>query len=506
MAIKKRTAVIIGAGPAGLTAAYELTTKTDIKPVIFEVDKQVGGISKTINFKGNRFDLGGHRFFSKSELVMNWWRNILPLEGTKLENGRVVDPEISDEVMLIRNRRSRILFLNKLFDYPVSLSCQTLKNLGLVRTVKIIFSYLIAVIKSIKKEKNLEDFFINRFGKELYKIFFKDYTEKLWGVACCQIKPEWGAQRIRGISFITILTNILKRKIKFDSGISQKKIETSLISKFLYPKFGPGQLWEKVADIIKNQQGEINLNKKVEKIFFEKNKIISIRWRDLVSGKAENVSADYFFSSMPIKDLVKSFQPEAPSPVVKIAENLRYRDFITVGLLLKKIKLGSLGVIKDNWIYLQDKKIRACRLQIFNNWSPYLVKNANTIWLGMEYVCDKNDDFWQKSEIEMIDFAVNELSTIGIISPPDFLEATIVKFEKAYPSYFGSYDQLDIIKKYLDRFYNLFLIGRNGLHRYNNMDHSMLTAITAVDNIKNGITSKDNIWRVNTEEEYHESK
>lgn len=361
-----KTAIIIGAGPAGLTAAYELLYKTDIKPIIFEMTNDIGGICKTINYKGNKMDIGGHRFFSKSDRVMDLWKNILPLQ-----NG--VDPEKTDKVMLIRNRLSRIFFLRKFFDYPVSLNFNTISNLGIKRIIKIGLSYIKITLFPIKEEKSLEDFFINRFGRELYLIFFKDYTEKLWGISCNKIKPEWGAQRIKGMSITAAIKHAIKNIFSKDSSISQKNTETSLIKKFMYPKFGPGQLWEELAEIIKQKGGEIYKNHEVIGIKQEKNKIIGVTIKDKKTGTVKTQKADYVFSSMPVKDLIKGMGEEAPKEVQRIAKGLRYRDFITVGLLLKKLKIQ----LPDTWIYIQEKDVKLGRIQIFNNWSPYMVKDKN---------------------------------------------------------------------------------------------------------------------------------
>lgn len=525
MTINNKTAIIIGAGPAGLTAAYELLEKTDIKPIVFEIDSQVGGISKTVEYKGNRLDLGGHRFFSKSEKIMAWWFNIFPLQGQLAKDDLLLkrkialsektdapDPEKNDLVMLIRNRLSRIYFVKKFFNYPISLDLETVKNLGILRIIKIGFSYIKVKILPIKQEKSLEDFYINRFGGELYKTFFEDYTRKLWGVPCNQIKADWGSQRVKGLSITRAIVQALKNALAGDQGIISKKTEISLINNFYYPKFGPGQMWERVAQIIKDRGGEIRLNHEAVGLFREKNGMINVITKNLVTGKTEVLLADYVFSSMPIKDLIQGLDG-ATAEVKKIAAGLEYRDFITVGLLLDKLKINNQtkirtlnGLIPDTWIYIQEPGVKMCRLQIFNNWSPYLISDLSKAWLGLEYVCGENDDIWQKNQLEMIALATGELEKMAIIDRRDIIDATVIKIKKAYPSYTGSYDRISEIKKYLDKFENLFCIGRNGLHRYNNMDHSMLTAMTAVDNIKYGIKAKDNIWLVNTEGEYHETK
>lgn len=521
-----KNAIIIGAGPAGLTLAYELLEKTDIVPIIFEMTPDIGGISKTVEYKGNRIDIGGHRFFSKSEKIMQWWRNILPLQGQpsiddKILNRKIPlekgspDPENTDKVMLFRSRLSRILFLRKFFDYPVSLSLNTFSNLGVFRIIKIGLSYIQIRIFP-KREKSLEDFFINRFGNELYLTFFKDYTEKVWGVPCSEIKPEWGAQRIKGLSITKTVLHALKKpfsqKSKNDK-MSQKNQETSLIEQFMYPKLGPGYMWETVAEVVKSKGAMINLNQKVVGINYEGNEISSISIQNEQTGEIKDYKADYYISSMPVKDLIKAMGDNIPSNVRDVAQGLQYRDFITVGLLLDKLKIKNTSkvptindIIPDNWIYIQEKDVKLGRLQIFNNWSPYLVKNQENVWLGLEYFCNEGDELWSMSDEEFSKFAIDELAKIEIIDKKDVLDSVVIRMPKAYPAYFGSYDNFDAIKDFVNNFENLFLVGRNGMHRYNNMDHSMLSAMLTVDNIINNIKTKDNIWGVNAEESYHEGK
>jgi protoporphyrinogen oxidase len=499
-----KIAIIIGAGPAGLTAAFELLGKTDIKPVILEQTADIGGISKTVNYKGNRIDIGGHRFFSKSDRVMQFWLNLFPIGA---------DPEKQDKVMLLRKRISRILFMRKFFDYPISLTLRTVANLGIFRTFKITLSYIKARIFPIKEEKLLEDFLINRFGRELYKTFFRDYTEKVWGVSCDKIRPEWGAQRIKGLSITRAIKHAVKAVVRRDMSIGQKEIETSLISQFLYPKYGPGQLWQVVADIVKSKGGQIYLSHKVVGIKSQNDKIISLKVKNEKTQEQKEFKADFVFSSMPVRDLIEAMGQDVPQNVREIAAGLCYRDFVTVGLLVKKLKVRNdtdvktvNDVIPDNWIYIQEKDVKIGRLQIFNNWSPYMVADRNTVWLGLEYFCNEGDEFWNMPNENLREFAISELVKIGIIDRQDVLDGVVIRMEKTYPAYFGSYDRFDVVGNYTDSFINLFLIGRNGMHRYNNQDHSMLTAMTAVENIVNGVTTKDNIWQVNSEEEYHETK
>ncbi|MBN2383208.1 NAD(P)/FAD-dependent oxidoreductase [bacterium] len=524
--MKKKTAIIIGAGPAGLTAALELLRQTDIKPIIFEQSDALGGISKTVNYKGNRLDLGGHRFFSKSDRIMKWWQDILPLQGQPARDDRLLgrslplstetdapDPEREDRVMLIRQRLSRIFYLRRFFDYPISLSLKTLRNLGLLRIIKIGFSYTLARLFPIKSEKSLEDFFINRFGRELYLTFFKDYTEKVWGLPCNEIAPEWGAQRVKGLSILNALTHALKTLVNRDSTLEQKQTQTSLIEQFMYPKYGPGQLWEEVARLIIDRGGEIHYNQRVVGLGQNDHQLDSVTVLDCINNSIRTFPADYVFSTMPVRDLVPALGDTVTPEVKEVAEGLCYRDFLIVGLLLNKLNIANTTsrktinqLIPDNWIYIQERDVTAGRLQIFNNWSPYMVHDPDKVWIGVEYFCYQNDAFWSKNDQDISAFAIAELTQIDLINPDDVLDSVVVRMEKTYPAYFGSYDRFDCIRQHLDPIPNLFLIGRNGMHRYNNQDHSMLTAITAVENIVRNISTKDNIWSINTEEEYHELK
>jgi len=520
----QQIAIIIGAGPAGLTAAYELLHRTSVRPIIFEETADIGGISKTVVYKGNRMDIGGHRFFSKSNRVMNWWQEILPLAGAPAKDDILLDrdvilskkmnapdPEKTDRVMLIRNRLSRILFLRCFFDYPISFKWRTFKKLGVFKLIKIGGSYLKSKLFPIKHEASLEDFFINRFGRTLYSLFFEDYTEKVWGLPCREINPEWGAQRIKGLSLTKTLLHALKSMLKKDRSVSQKNVETTLINQFTYPKLGPGQLWEEVAKKIILKGGKIHFKSRVSGLTLSGNRVTGIKVSNTETSGTRSYAADFVFSTMPVKELVQSITPSVPQNVAKVAKGLVYRDFITVGVLLKKMLIQNEtgipslnNVIPDNWIYVQERDVRLGRIQIFNNWSPYLVKNPDHVWLGLEYFCTRGDDLWEKSDKEMSEFAVNELEIVGLIQKDDVLDFTVIKVPNTYPAYFGSYDHFDVIRNYTDQISNLFLVGRNGMHKYNNADHSMLSAMVAVDNIVNSVTSKNNIWCVNTEEEYHE--
>ena len=524
-----KKAIIIGAGPAGLTAAYQLLKETDIKPVILEETEYIGGISRTAEYKGNRMDLGGHRFFSKAEQVNDIWKEIMPLQGSPSSDdlllGRAVtlteggpDPEKTDIVSLMRTRVSRIFFLRKFFDYPISMKPETFINMGLWRTIKAGFGYLYSCMFK-RKENSLEDFYINRFGKPLYSMFFEDYTEKLWGVHPRNIAPDWGSQRVKELSIGKMIGEFFKKLFN----PNYKTNSTSLIEQFMYPKKGPGQLWEKMADEIRTMGGEIILNAKATRILQENGQISGVEFTKTIStGEAAMeqltdektvYTGDYYFSTMPVKDLVLAMGDDAPTPVHDIAKELPYRDFITVGLLVNKLLLKNktkmktvADIVPDCWIYIQEREVKIGRLQIFNNWSPYLpAKNEDTVWIGLEYFCSEGDEMWKMPSEDFIKFAISELVKIDVIDENDVLDATHIRVKKAYPAYFGTYKEFDKVQSYLSSFENLFCIGRNGQHRYNNMDHSMMTAIEAVNAIKSGSTDKTLIWNVNTEKEYHET-
>lgn len=516
--------VIIGGGPAGLTAGLSFLQKsTDLEIIILESEQQLGGLSRTHLYKGNRMDIGGHRFFSKSDEVMQWWLDIMPISGfselsspEKQEKIKINYQGQSREIdmtkglddggakMLVRNRLSRIYYLRKFFKYPINLSWQTLQNLGVVRVLRVGVSYLWARLFPIKPEKNLEEFFINRFGKELYKTFFKSYTEKVWGVKCSDISAEWGAQRIKGLSITEAIKHALLKKKRTDD-VSQKNIETSLIERFLYPELGPGQMWELVGQKIEEKGGAIHLGVTVNSIELDRNSVKAVEYIDSTGQVSRITDIDYLVSSMPIQELIRNMKGvEIPVEVKTVSEGLIYRDFITVGLLISKFKNNM--ELKDNWIYIQESDVRVGRLQIFNNWSPKLVENANTYWVGLEYFCQQNDDLWNKSDEEMVEFARSEMVKLNLVDEQDVLDGTSLRVPKTYPAYFGSYDQFGVVMNFLDGINNLFPIGRNGMHRYNNQDHSMLTAFRTVECILDGTVKKSSIWEINTEMEYHEEK
>ncbi|MFA5194842.1 MAG: hypothetical protein WC401_03485, partial [Bacteroidales bacterium] len=370
-----------------------------------------------------------------------------------------------------------------------------------------------AKIFPVKNVKTLEDFFINRFGRELYNTFFRDYTEKVWGVPCNKIAADWGAQRIKELSVTRAILHALKTSFRKNTDIEQKNTDTSLIEQFMYPKHGPGQMWETVAKIIEEKGGTIIRNCEVKALHINDGKITGASYHDHNSNNNIRVNGEYFFSTMPVKELIIAMDNKVPEEVMEISKGLQYRDFITVGLLLNKLKLKNKTniptlneLIPDNWIYIQERDVKIGRLQIFNNWSPYMVADIQKVWIGLEYFCNEGDELWSMDDNAFISFAIDELAKIDIIDKNEVIDATLLRMPKTYPAYFGTYSKFHIIRNYTDSFENLFLIGRNGMHKYNNQDHSMLTAIRAVDNIISGETSKEAIWNINTEEEYHEEK
>ena len=506
-----KTAVVIGAGPAGLTAAYELKRKTeDWRIVVLEENPFVGGLSRTAVCDDCRMDMGGHRFFSKSAEVNELWAKLMPVQGRPAKDdiltGRPCalatggpDPEKDDEVMLRRRRVSRIYYRRHFFDYPISISLATFAAMGLARTWKAGWSYLWSVFFK-REEKSLEDFYVNRFGRVLYSMFFEDYTEKLWGVHPSRISPSWGAQRVRGLSLWKALLNVVAPK-------SGKK-ETSLIEEFLYPKRGPGQLWETLAGRLRTDGVEIRLGAKATRIRTVGGRIVAVALAD-----GTEIPCDAVFSSMPVKDLVGVFD-DAPKEVSCIAAELRYRDFITVGLLVDRLAIRNMtkfktvnDIVPDTWIYVQERDVRMGRIQIFNNWSPYMVDDVTKhVWLGLEYFCSEGDEFWTMDDAAFIDMAAGELRRIGVLGADEPVRKSVrIKVKKAYPAYFGGYSEFGRVREWLDGFPNLYCIGRNGQHRYNNMDHSMLCGIEAVRALL-GETDRSSVWNVNTEEEYHEDE
>ena len=515
-----KNVIIIGGGPAGLTAAYELLRdgSGEYRVTILEESETLGGISQTVRYHGNRMDIGGHRFFSKDERIMKWWSDLMPVQGKPAYDDKVLgrekplsengpDPQKEDVVMLVRDRVSRIYYKKCFFDYPVTMNFNTIRNMGLLTTLRAGFSYLKSAICKLP-EDNLENFYINRFGRVLYSMFFEGYTEKLWGRHPSEIAADWGAQRVKGLSILAILRDMLR---KLFGRKNNANAETSLIEQFWYPKYGPGQLWELVGEKVQEMGGEIRFGCKVQKLRTADGKITGVQCQT-PEGETE-ISGDIFISSMPVRDLVAGMD-DADENIRRIAAGLPYRDFVTVGLLVKKLELKNqtdrrtlANIVPDCWIYVQDKGVKLGRIQIFNNWSPYMVqKPEDTVWIGLEYFCDEGDAFWNMTDEECIAFAVRELRKMGVIQKGVCLDAHREKVRKAYPAYFDTYSEFGQVVGFLNGYENLFCVGRNGQHRYNNMDHSMLTAIRAAEAIKAGSTDKSGIWDVNTEKKYHESK
>lgn len=517
----KDKVVIIGAGPAGLTAALELLRArgATFEVVVLEESRSIGGLSRTVDYGGNKMDIGGHRFFSKDLRIMNWWKELMPLQGKpayddkrlgrkkKLSPGGP-DPEEEDRVLLLRQRVSRIYYNKKFFDYPVSLKPATIINMGLLQTIKAGFSYLLSCVKSLP-EDSLENFYINRFGKVLYSMFFKSYTHKLWGRSPKEISPDWGAQRVKGLSIRALLSDCFSKMLP---NSENRRVETSLIEEFLYPKYGPGQMWELAAKEIEKRGGRIIKGVRVDEILCRDNMVCGVGCA-LQDGSRREFATDILLSSMPLKDLADAMGDVIPRSVKAVADGLPYRDFVTIGILVEGLtlknntKISTLNqLIPDCWIYIQDAGVKMGRIQIFNNWSPYMVSDIEfKVWIGLEYFCNEGDELWNMTEKQWVVMASEELVKMGILENCGaVLDYHMEKIKKAYPAYFDTYKDIEVLKTCLDGYENLYCIGRNGQHRYNNMDHSMATAMEAVENIVTGKRTKENVWGVNTEKEYHE--
>lgn len=460
-------AVVIGAGPGGLTAAYEFCRCGTI-PIVLEKADQVGGIARTEVYKGYRFDIGGHRFFTKIDEVEALWHQVL-----------------GDRLRLVP-RLSRIYYQNKFYNYPLNI-LNTLSNLGMIESFKILFSYIKAQLgRKPRVEENLEQWVTNRFGERLYRMFFKTYTEKVWGLPCDQIQADWAAQRIKGLSLQKAVLNAL-------TGSSQ---ETSLIDKFYYPVLGPGEMWEQFHSDIEKQGGEVRLGAEVVRLRGDGRRIKSIVVRqDEIDYE---VVSDHFINSMPLPHLIERIEPPPPTAVLQAAKQLSYRDFLIVALVLDRE-----DVFPDNWIYIHSPEVQVGRIQNFKNWSPALVPDMSKTCLGMEYFCTKGDGLWESTDEELIRLATQELEQIGLSEGAQVIDATVVRQPMAYPVYDASYRQyVEVIKKYLGTIENLQSVGRGGMHRYNNQDHSMLTAILAVQNV---LGANHDLWEVNVERSYHEA-
>jgi len=460
--------IIAGAGPAGLTAAYE-ASKKGLKPIIFEKDKEVGGISKTVNYKDYLFDIGGHRFFTKYDDVKKIWDEIL------------------GEDFLTRPRLSRIYYNNNFFYYPLK-PLNALKNLGLINSISVMLSYMSSQIRPYKNVKNFEEWISNKFGKKLFNIFFKTYTEKVWGISCKEIQADWAAQRIKSLSLGKAILNSI--------GFLGKGRVTTLIDEFQYPRKGPGQMWNTAKKLIEQNGGRVELNAPVVQINRKDDKIVSATIKN--NGSLQEVSGDHFLSTIPLRDLVQAIKPNAPAEVLKAAQNLKYRDFFTVGLIIDKP-----SIFPDNWIYIHSPEVQVGRIQNFKNWSPEMVPDPRMTTLGLEYFCFDADKIWNKDDRELIEMGKEEAVKLKFASKEQILDGLVIRSPKTYPIYDEGYkERIEMIKNYLSSIKNLQTMGRNGLHRYNNQDHSMLSAMYVIRNI---LGEKHSVWDINIDEEYHET-
>lgn len=472
MLMSRESTVIIGAGPAGLTTAYELG-KRGITSTTLEASDQVGGISRTLNYRGYRFDIGGHRFFSKVPLINELWHEILA------------------EDFLLRPRLSRIYYNNHFFNYPLK-PVNALAGLGPTESLLVGLSYLKARFLQIHDERTFEEWVSNRFGYRLYQIFFKTYTEKVWGIPCTEISADWAAQRIKNLSLKEALRNAFLG-FKHDRDGSAL---TSLIEQFHYPRFGPGMMWERCQTLVRNQGSQTLQGVKVNRIRHRHGRV------DCVSGQGSNgehvdYEASHFVSTMPLRELIEALDPLPPEEVVRAAQRLRYRDYLTVVLVVNRESL-----FPDNWIYIHSPDVKMGRIQNYKNWSPHMVPDPSRTSLGLEYFLWDKDEEWVWPQDRLIELGIQECAQLGLIDRYDVLDGTVVRMEKAYPVYDQTYQvNVKTIRTYLETFSNLQTIGRNGLHRYNNQDHSMLTGVYAARNILGG---KDDVWAVNTDMEYHE--
>ncbi len=465
MTLKKHPVVIIGAGPAGLTAAYELL-KHGIKSVVLEKADKVGGIARTEVYKDYRFDIGGHRFYTKVEEVKQLWQEVLGEEFLKVP------------------RLSRIYYRGKFFNYPLS-AFNALSNLGIVESVLILLSYFKAKLWPNPEEKTLDQWVTNRFGSRLYKIFFKTYTEKVWGIPCNKIQAEWAAQRIKGLSLKAAVLNAL-----FGSNDTK-----TLIKEFDYPVLGPGLMWQRFQEAVERKGSEVCLNTKVTRIQREGTEIKSITVQE--DGKIRQITGENFISTMPVTLLVSRLDPPAPNEVIQAAKSLNYRNFIIVSLII-----DAKDLFPDNWIYVHSSEVKVGRIQNFKNWSAAMVPDPNKTCLGMEYFCSDGDEIWTMSDSELLDLATSEVAKLGLADESIVEDGVVLRQAKAYPVYDHDYRQhLQVIQNYLAKFDNMQTIGRNGMHRYNNQDHSMLTGMLAVRNL---LGENHNLWEVNTERSYYE--
>jgi protoporphyrinogen oxidase len=472
----RRRVVIMGAGPAGLTAAYELF-KHDVPVTILEKDpEQVGGLARTVEHKGYRFDIGGHRFFSKNQEVEDLWTEIL-----------------GDE-MLNRGRLSRIYYRGRFFAYPIK-AANALWNLGPLEAVRCLASYGWARIRPVKNPKSLDDWVRNQFGGRLFSIFFKTYTEKVWGISTKELSADWAAQRIKSLDlWLVIRSALLPRRAAKNRG----EVVTTLIDKFRYPRFGPGQMWERVAEISRTKGSPVIFGRSIDQVIHEDGAVTSVVVRT-PRGEVEEHAGTDFVSSIPIRELIARLDPPAPDAVRRAAESLSYRDFISIALMIDRA-----DVFPDNWIYIHDPSVKVGRIQNFKNWSPDMVPDQSKTCLGLEYFCFEGDGLWTSDDAALIALATRELAQLGICSAERVFDGVVVRQPKAYPVYDDAYqDHVDVIREYLrSNLPNLHLAGRNGMHKYNNQDHSMMTALLVARNIATGSTLDP--WKVNADAVYHE--
>ncbi len=463
--------IIFGAGPAGLTAAYELV-KTGVRCTVVEAAGVVGGLARTVNYKGYRFDIGGHRFFTKVSAVERLWREIL------------------GDDLLTRPRLSRIYYKGAFFCYPLK-PMNALLGLGLWETLRCVGSYGWARLSPRHPEDNFAAWVSNRFGKRLYEIFFKTYTEKVWGIPCTEIQAEWAAQRIKGLSLLTAVKNAIFGGSS-GAGESKKDVVKTLTDQFLYPRHGPGMMWERAREMIEERGSRLILNAPVRRVYWEPGRVTA------VEAGPKTLIGEHFVSSVAVRDLVESLSPPPPENVRAAAARLQYRDFLTVVLMIRRR-----DVFPDNWIYIHDAAVKLGRLQNFKNWSPEMVPDPETTCLGLEYFCSRGDELWNLPDDELIQLGAREIESLGFVDASEVADGHVVRMEKAYPVYDRRYaDALAEIREFLDSLENLQLVGRNGMHRYNNQDHSMLTAMLAARNIEG---ANFDLWDVNVEREYHEA-
>jgi len=464
-----RKVMIVGAGPAGLTAAYVLS-KAGVQSIVLEKDRLVGGISRTVNYKDYYFDIGGHRFFTKVKAVDDMWKELLGAD------------------LLRRKRLSRIYYNKKYFSYPLR-PFNALFSLGIWNSFLVLLSFLYAQIFPWRNEETFEHWVVNRFGDRLYKTFFKTYTEKVWEMPCSEIRAEWAAQRIKGLSLLTGLRNALIR-----SKNNNKDIRT-LIEEFDYPKFGPGMMWQTAANIVQQNGCQVWLGAEVAGILWSENRVTTLEVKR--NGQVELIDGTDFVSSMPIREVIEKFKPPVPKAVLRAASDLKYRDFLTTVLIIDKRE-----VFPDNWIYIHDPDVKVGRIQNFKNWSPFMVPDEGKTCLGLEYFCFEGDSFWTLPDNDLIELGKKELEVLGLVTTSEVQDGLVVRMPKAYPIYDSAYrESLSVVRTFLQDISNFQVVGRNGMHKYNNQDHSMLTAMLAAENI---LGSNHDLWKVNTEQDYHE--